>query len=60
MFFRRDWELIDKQIGESDAMKCARLGTYRVFPKDEHIQTPVLLTFKCKLTGKIKIEKKYL
>lgn len=53
----RDWELIDKEVQESDLEHMHKQGWSQraLFP--ENFKRTVVLTFKCKLTGKVKVIK---
>ena len=51
----RDWELIDKEVQESDLEQMQRLKWAPEHLSPCNLDKRVILTFKCKLTGKIKV-----
>ncbi len=53
----RDWELIDKEVVPSplDRMMANGLTSAENMSSLVHVST-VVLTFKCKLTGKVKVK----
>lgn len=51
--FKRDWELIDKTITESQAEHAIKLGI-RGYISEYLLGRKIIYIFKCKLTGKIK------
>ena len=55
MWFKRDWELIDKEVQESGLEHMRRMGwtPSHIFPST--LKQTVVLTFKCRLTGKVKV-----
>jgi hypothetical protein len=57
MWFKRNWELIDKTILPSgyEQMKSST-GNFKLKEASDLFVKTLVLTFKCKLTGKIKIK----
>ena len=54
--WKRDWELIDKEVQESDLEQMHRLKWSPEGLSPSNLKKKVILTFKCKLTGKIKVK----
>ena len=58
MWFKRDWELIDKTILPSGYEQMGDIANKKIKMDDasNFFTKTLVLTFKCKITGKVKIE----
>lgn len=56
MWFKRDWQLIDKTILLSgcEQLKEAGISKFKAGDQAEFFRKTLVLTFKCSLTGKVK------
>ncbi len=55
--FSRDWELIDKEILNSGCEQLGKLGgKIKADSGSKFFQKTIVYTFKCRLTGKVKIK----
>lgn len=56
MWFKRDWQLIDKTILMSGFEQIAKAGAknFKTENANSFFRKALVLTFKCSLTGKVK------